>query len=44
MITEFGQEFGIEIFYRLQLTNAVTVLPDLQYWLRDYRDSDAVCT
>ena len=36
--TERGRESGFEIFYKLQLSNAVSVLPDLQYWLRD--DSD----
>ncbi len=30
-----GSESGIEIFYRLRLTQAVSVMPDLQYWSRD---------
>jgi len=35
-----GWESGFEIFYRLRLTNAVSVLPDLQYWRRDDPDGD----
>ena len=29
-----GLESGAEVFYRLQLTQAVSVMPDVQYWSR----------
>jgi hypothetical protein len=32
-----GVESGGEAFYRLQLTQGVSVMPDLQYWSRDDR-------
>jgi len=32
-----GAESGGEMFYRLQLTQAVNVMPDLQYWSRSDR-------
>jgi hypothetical protein len=35
-----GLESGAEIFYRLQLTQAVSVMPDLQCWSRDDRDGE----
>jgi hypothetical protein len=35
-----GWESGFELFYRLRLTNAVSVMPDLQYWRRNDPDSD----
>jgi len=35
-----GVESGAEIFYRLQLTQAISVMPDLQYWSRDDRDGE----
>jgi hypothetical protein len=35
-----GTESGFEVFYRLQLTQAVGLMPDLQYWSRDDRDGD----
>jgi len=28
-------ESGIELFYKLQLTNAISLLPDIQYWFRN---------
>jgi hypothetical protein len=28
-------ESGIELFYKLQLTNAIGLLPDIQYWFRN---------
>jgi len=33
-----GTESGAEIFYRLKLTQAVSIMPDLQYWSRDDND------
>jgi hypothetical protein len=35
-----GWESGAEIFYRVRLTQAVGLMPDIQYWSRDDRDSD----
>jgi hypothetical protein len=35
---DLGWESGFEVFYRLQLTNAVSILPDLQYWRREDPD------
>jgi len=35
-----GWESGFELFYRLRLTNAVSVMSDLQYWWRDDREDD----
>jgi hypothetical protein len=37
---DLGWESGFEVFYRLQLTNAVSILPDLQYWRRDDPDGN----
>ena len=33
-----GTEYGAEVFYKLRLTQDISVMPDLQYWHRD--DSD----
>jgi carbohydrate-selective porin OprB len=33
--TSAGTEHGMEIFYRLQLTQALNIMPDLQYWKRN---------
>jgi hypothetical protein len=30
-----GTESGFEVFYRLKLTQAVSIMPDLQYWSRE---------
>ena len=35
-------EYGGEVFYRLQLTQGVSVMPDLQYWRRDDRGLERV--
>ncbi|MBW2510024.1 MAG: carbohydrate porin [Deltaproteobacteria bacterium] len=35
-----GWESGAEIFYRLRLTQAVGLMPDIQYWSRDDRDGE----
>jgi hypothetical protein len=32
---ELNWESGIELFYKLQLTNAIGLLPDIQYWFRN---------
>jgi hypothetical protein len=37
-------ESGIELFYKLQLTNAISLLPDIQYWFRNDQNSSAVQT
>jgi hypothetical protein len=34
----FGAEYGGEVFYRLQLTQAMNLMPDLQYWSNDRTD------
>jgi len=39
---DLGWESGFEIFYRLRLTNAVSVLPDIQYWRRDDTNGDRI--
>jgi len=33
-------ESGIELSYRVQLTQALSVMPDLQYWMRDEAGGD----
>ena len=37
-------ESGIELFYKLQLTNAIGLLPDIQYWFRNDKNSSDVQT
>lgn len=37
-------ESGFEVFYKLQLTHAVSVLPDLQYWFRNDWDIASIQT
>jgi hypothetical protein len=37
-------ESGIEVYYKLQLTNAVSFVPDLQYWLRNDGDGEKTRT
>jgi hypothetical protein len=39
-----GLESGGEIFYKLQLTHAISMSPDLQYWLRDDEGGERVRT
>ena len=39
-----GLEYGGEFFYRLQLTNAFRVLPDIQYWIRKDESSEKITT
>jgi carbohydrate-selective porin OprB len=39
-----GTESGFEVFYRLKLTQAVSVMPDLQYWSRDDRHGEGART
>jgi hypothetical protein len=36
-----GLESGVEVIYRLRLTQAVSVMADLQYWLRDDPGGDS---
>ena len=31
----YNWESGFELFYKLQLTNAISILPDIQFWFRD---------
>jgi len=40
----FNWESGIEMFYKLQLTNAIGLLPDIQYWFRNDNNSSDVQT
>jgi len=37
-------ESGGEIFYKLQLTHAISVTPDIQYWLRTDNNSENIHT
>jgi hypothetical protein len=37
-------ESGFELFYKLQLTHAISVAPDLQYWFRKDANSPTVKT
>lgn len=30
-----GTEFGAEVFYKLRLTQDISIMPDIQYWYRD---------
>ena len=39
-----GWESGVEVFYRLRLTQAISVMPDIQYWWRDDQDGERART
>ena len=39
---DLGWESGFEIFYKLQLTNAIGLMPDLQFWFRDDKRNENV--
>ena len=41
---QFNWESGFEVFYKLQLTHAVSVTPDLQFWYRNDDGAAAVNT
>jgi carbohydrate-selective porin OprB len=32
---EKGHEYGAEIIYKLQLTQSISIMPDIQYWYRN---------
>ena len=37
-------ESGFELFYKLQLTNAINLTPDIQYWFRNDKNSPDIQT
>ena len=43
-IAMLDTQTGIELFYKLQLTNAISLTPDIQYWFRNDKNSYDVQT
>ena len=39
---QLGWESGFELFYKMQITNAVSLMPDFQFWFRDQADSSGL--
>ena len=39
-----GDEYGAELSYKLQLTQDISVMPDLQYWYRSDPDNQKIST